>query len=201
MISTNGVKSQTSSSLGKYLNIGRYNVKINEISLRKSAAGTSTQVSFKLETPPITTPGWEPAEGATGQVGTVNTIYMKTDEQVNEFIGQLALLADKLGVREQVDAIAAETIEVYMEKITPLITGKFFWGRIVGEQYLKNDGSGKTGTRLHWSRYKAFASNAEVEEKGLDKCLKDLDPTNKNDLRPVKVDNTTTEPQANGNVF
>lgn len=200
MITTEGVKQQ--SGTGKYLYIGRYTVKINEITSRKSAAGTSTQVSFKVETPPITQQGWEGADGAAGQVGTVNTIYMKTPEQVNEFVGQLALLADKLGVREKVDAINADTVEDYIAKVAPLISGEYFWGRIVGEQYMKNDGSGKTGTRLHWSRYKAFASLTEVDEKGLDKVMKDVDSTNKNDLRPVRNDVSTVDStQSNGNVF
>jgi len=198
MITTQGVK-QTN-KVNKYLSIGRYNVKINEITTRLSSAGTSTQVSFKLETPPITEPGFEPAEGANGQVGTVNSIYLKTDEQIQEFAGQMALLADKLGVREEVDAISAPDLVSYVEKISPLISGKYFWGRIVGEQYMKNDGSGKTGTRLHWSRYKAFASLAEVDEKGLDKCLKDVDSSNKNDLRPIK-EAPVTESQPAGNVF
>lgn len=198
MISTTNVKTNVPST-GKYIGIGRHELKINEITTTKSSNGQSTQVTFKVETSPITTEGFQPVEGAKGQVGTVKTIYLKTDEQINEFVSQIALLADKLGVRTEIDSVQASNLEEYIEKVSPLLTNKYFWGRVVGEQYVKNDGSGKIGTILHWSRYKAFNSLKEVEEKGIE-VMKAVDPSNTNDLRPPRTTDTTSQ-QATGSVF
>jgi hypothetical protein len=86
---------------------------------------------------------------------------MKTDAQYQDFMRQIGVIADKLGVRPQVDAVTASTIEEYIAKVSPFLVGKFLWWNIGGEEY-------KEGRfALHILRYDFVKSLSEIEETSL----------------------------------
>lgn len=176
----NTTNSTTKKAIGKWLTIGNYELNIKAIESKLSANEQSTQVIFRVETPKVEEEGFVPVEGATGIVGTIRTIYLKHDAQVKEFVDNMALLADKLGVRAEVDAISADTITEYVKALEPIVKDKFFFGRVTGEQYIR-EADGKTGTTLHFSRFSPFASISE----GI-VTLKPVNASNPNDLKPAK---------------
>ena len=104
MFNTKEVKTTTKNYISKYLNPGQCLVKINKITPKTASTGTS-QLQFEVETEPVTTEGFVPAEGYKGQVGTVKTVYISNQEQEQQISTLISSLADELGVREAVDNI------------------------------------------------------------------------------------------------
>jgi hypothetical protein len=74
-------------------------------------------------------------EGAKGKVCRVETSYMKEDKAYQDFMRQIGVIADKLGVRTAVDAIKASTIEDFVKQVEPILKGKFAWWMFGGEEY------------------------------------------------------------------
>lgn len=154
----------------KYLNTGHSEVRVNNIIPYQANSG-SFQLRFELETHPVLTEGFVPAEGHTGQVGTLRTVYMSNPDMEAQVGTLIASLADTLGVREQVNNLSSDlTYEQYCQQLTEIVKDKYFWVSISGKKYV-NQNNGKVGTELQFSRFKTFASLQDVEEKGADKVL------------------------------
>lgn len=171
MINTTNIDTtQKNFTTSKYLSPGHSEVKVNNISAYQANSG-SYQLRFELETHPVLTEGFVPAEGYTGQVGTVRTVYMSNPEMEAQ-VGQLiAHLADVTGTREQVNNLSSDlSFEEYAKQLTELVKDKYFWVSISGKKYV-NSTNGKVGIELQFSRFKTFASLQDVEEKGADKVL------------------------------
>lgn len=164
MFNTKDVKTTNNNTLGKYLSWGISEVKINKITPRKASTG-NYQLQFEVETPPVTTEGFTPAEGYTGQVGTVSTSYINKPEAEATVAALIADLANELGVREQVDAITSESYEEYCEKLTQVVSGKYLYLAINGKEYVNNN-TGKKGVSLQFPKFKIWASKDKFEEKG-----------------------------------
>ncbi len=130
-----------------------------------------------MEGRPVTTPGWQGEDGAAGQIGKVRSSYMKSDESYNNFLTDIGIIADKIGIRAQVDAIKAENFDDYINQLNKYITGKYLWLVVTGEEYPKQDGT--TGVVLHFRRYGFVASQAEGKDH-----LKPFDKGNKWDFKP-----------------
>ena len=162
MFGTKGVNTQNSRKLSKYFSYGIHQLKINGIEVKTASTG-SKQLTFLMETPPITVDGFEPEAGHKGQVGRVafpgSFIKMDNQAMIEEFNKGVGLIADKLGVRAELDNIQASDFDSYVAAITPLFSGKLAWWAIAGEEYNKADG--KTGVRLKTRRYSFVSSLAE----------------------------------------
>lgn len=179
--------------VSKYLNnIGIYQLKINSVEAKVSKAGDAADFIFHVETPTVTTEGFVADTTATngGIVGKVSYgTYLKKPEQFNEFSKFLAILANKAGVKEQLDANVKgkESFTDIAEALTnTFATMPFVFMRITGEKYsYQKDGEKKSGVKLKFSRYGAFATLAEGEGH-----LKPLDPTNVYDLKPEATETT-----------
>ena len=153
----------------KYLSPGHYEVKVNSITPYKAGSG-SYQLRFELETPAVTTEGFVPADGHTGQVGTVRTVYISNPEMEQQVGTLIASLADVTGTRDQVDSIKTETYEEYATALQQIVKDKYFMVSISGKKYV-NGSTGKVGTELQFSRYKTFATKQDVLDNGVEKVL------------------------------
>lgn len=170
MFNTKEVKTTNKNYISKYLNPGQHLVKINKITPKTASTGTS-QLQFEVETEPVTTEGFVPAEGYTGQVGTVKTVYIANQEQEQQISALISSLADELGVREAVDSISADTIGEYAEQLSKIVcNGEYVYMTINGREYM-NSNTGKKGTELQFPRFKTFASKQKVETQGMEKAL------------------------------
>lgn len=165
--STKGVSVKDGGNGGsKYLSYGVQKAAVVGFEL-KVAKSSKQQVILHMEGPKVTEAGFEPDETARfgGKVGRVNfTIYFdeSNKDQTDQFISNVALIAKKLGVSDAVDAIASENIEDYLNKLMPVIRGKFAWWAITAEEYQKKD-SDKVGYSLGFRRYGFIASIDEME--------------------------------------
>lgn len=161
-LSTKGVDTTTEvRKPSKFIAYGIQELMITGIKVNVSSTGTGSFVtSFQMETPPVTDPTFEGFEGAKGKIGKVQfpRIYVKPDNAVHmqELVKNIGIIADKLGVRAEVDAIEWTedmTIEKYFQVIENLFKGKYAMWKVCGEEQFKNDGSGKTSLRLALAKW------------------------------------------------
>jgi hypothetical protein len=124
----------TAEKTSRFLTYGINHCKIVGMSVIKAATTESKKVRFQMEGAPEGG-SFEGVDGAKGKVGRVDTSYMSTDKAYKDFMYQIGVMADKLGVRKAVDETEAPTIEAYVAAIEPLLKGKFAWWLFGGEEY------------------------------------------------------------------
>lgn len=143
MISTQNVK-DTNNKPSSYMTYGPGEYKINSFEVNTASTG-AVRVRMNMESRPVTEAGFEGVDGAVGKVGRVNlTSYMNPNNAsyatlVETFTRKMAEIADALGVRDDINAIAAETIEEYITKASPLLVNKFTNWVIAAEEYLNQE--------------------------------------------------------------
>ena len=147
-----------------FINYGNHVLMINSFEVRKASTG-SEQVRINFEGAPVEEAGFEAHEDSTngGKIGRVNfSSWLANENQVEEFNTNMAILTNKLGVKEEVDAIEADDLQDYLDKITPLVKGKQAHWLICAEEYLDDKGdTPKTKYSLKTARYGFMASMAE----------------------------------------
>ncbi len=187
MFTTKGLN--TEKKLSKYVSYGNHYLKINDIEIKTAMSG-SKQLIFHMETPEVKAEGFTPEEGYKGQVGKVafpgSYLKMDNEKAVKEFNTAIGTIADTLGVRAELDNINVETFDEYVQAITPILTNKYAWWALSGEEYIKSDG--KIGTKLKVRRYK-FISSTEKGESGLGA----FDASVAYNLKKAEKPDTTTE--------
>lgn len=192
MFSTKGVNTQDSKKAGKYFSYGIHQLFINDIEIKTASTG-SKQLTLMMETPPVTAEGFEPEAGHKGQVGRVafpgTFLKLEDSKAVEEFNKSVGIIADKLGVRKQLDEINAADFDSYIHAIKPLFVGKYAWWAIAGEEYIKADG--KTGVRLKTRRY-SFIANLEEGQNKLEK----FDPSKAYNFKPAVRPDADSVPTA-----
>lgn len=146
--------------VSQFITYGPQVLKINEITVRTAASG-SKQLEFKVEGEEIK--DFSGVNGAKGQVGTIRTMYFKDDklDQLTKFIADIA---NTLNVKSKLDEIKAESLEEYVEKVTPVLAGKFARYIVTGEEYDVNK------FRLGFATY--VGRNKETKVKDEYKTLK-----------------------------
>jgi len=190
--STKGVVIATGGNGGsKYLSYGVQEAAIVGFELKKSSKSDKQLVVLLIESPKVVDAGFEPDEKAKfgGRVGRVNfSIYFGKEDktQMDQFISDIALIAKKLDVSEKVDAIEADNVEDYLNKLMPIIRGKFATWALTAEEYVYvKDGQDKIGYSLGKRRYGFIASNEEM--KANPDHIKPFDKGNKYDYKPVAL--------------
>jgi hypothetical protein len=153
--------------VGKYISPGIHQLKIVNIEAFRASTG-STKVTLHMETPPVSVEGFEGVGGAAGQFGKVTVVktFMKTDEQYNEFMDKIVIIADKLDVRDKIDAVQAEDFMSYVSAITPILKNKYAWYKVVGTQKTyEQEGSVRKFWELSLARWGFVASMTEGKDK------------------------------------
>jgi hypothetical protein len=158
--STRGVDT-TEKSGSKYLAYGINKAKIVGIEVQKSQKSESVKIEISLEGEPIKDAKFEGVNGGRGKVGKMYTFWLTKDKDYQSFLRQIGIIADKLGVRSQVDEISVDGIgdfEPFMKQVTPLLTGKFLWWNIGAEYWDEHK------YRLQMLKYAFVKAPSEVDE-------------------------------------
>jgi hypothetical protein len=201
MFNTKGVDT-TEKSFGssQFITYGNQELAISGYEIREASTGKK-QVMLKFETPKVVEDGFEPHEDSKigGRIGKVQfTIYMDESDgestAVKEFIKNIGIVADKLNIRDKVDAITSNSLEEYMDKFVKLARGQFAYWSVTGEQYEAQTGD---GPKARWSlRLRRFGFIASKEE-GIDHLqpfnIKN-DPNNYDLKYLAKADDETDAP-------
>ena len=177
--------------ISQYLTYGNQEVMITGFEIKTASTG-SKQVTFKLEGP-CTEPGFTPHQDAqfNGRIGKVRfSSYFKDGSQgAQDFQKDIQVIADKLGLKDKIVTITANSLEEYVEKVVSLLGGKSFYMSITGEEYARE--GKQPGVVLGKRRYGFAASIAE----GL-AHLKPFDKTSPYDFKPLTL--ADAEPIAAG---
>ena len=186
--STRGVESlEEKKSIAKFLSYGVQEAAIIGYELKTAQSGKQ-QVMLLMESPKVTEDGFEPDPSAKfgGKVGRVQaSIYFGPDDKarVDEFVQFVATIAKKLGVNEQVDAIESSNLEDYLNKLMPIIRGKYAWWGIAAEEYVNKENQVRYS--LKFRRYGFVASLDEM--KANPEHIKPFDKNSIYDYKPVAV--------------
>lgn len=140
-----------------YLLHGINYAKINKLEVQKASSTDSRKVIFHLEGPPVNDPQFQGVDKAKGQVGRMQTGFLKQSKAYEEFQEQLCIIAGKLGVRKEIDEITSDSFEEYIAKISTLLVGRYLWWVIAAEEYAK----GKTTLKL--PKYGFVKAEGEVD--------------------------------------
>lgn len=159
--STKGVDTTERSPVSKYLNYGINLAKINSMVVEKASSTDSKKVIFFLEGMPVNDPTFQGVDGAKGCVGKMRSNYMNSDKAYQDFLRQIGIIADKAGVRPQIDAITDSTIEGYISQASKFICGKYLWWNIGAEEWAE----GKTV--LHLNKFEFVKALSEVNPDAL----------------------------------
>lgn len=190
MFNTKGVDT-TEQAFGpsQFITYGNQELTIAGYLIRASQNGKK-QVMLNMESPKVNEEGFEPHEDSVngGKIGRVQfTIYMDEGDMdskpVKKFIKDVGIVADKLGVREKVDAIQASNLEDYMTQFVKLVRGKFAYWSVTGEQY---EAQTDNGPKARWAlglRYGGFIASKEEGINHLKPFNEANDPGNNYDLR------------------
>ncbi len=142
--------------------------------LKTSSKRDKKCLELYLETEPLENfEGWaidrENPEGPKfkGQVGRVSATmwtdqFNETNIAKNEIMSKLTVIAEELGLRDQLNAIVAQTIEDWAEKAIELVKGKYAWWFIKGQEEEYN---GKTIIKLSLPKYKYVSQDVNRLEK------------------------------------
>ena len=185
MFSTKNAKEEVRSK-SQFMMYGVCQATITGYELRESKSG-KVQLSLNLESPRITEAGFEAHQDAKmgGQICRVQMgIYFDpkaASSQLDEITTNMAMIADKMGVREQADTIEASSLEEWLNKLVKLFSGKYAWFAITGEEY-ERTGADRPGVRLGLRRYGFVASLEEGEAH-----LNPFDKTNTYDYKPLAI--------------
>jgi len=161
MFGTKGVDTAEKSGVSKYLNYGIVIAKINGIAVEKARSTDSKRIVFSLEGKPVDDGSFIGVDGAKGPIGKMSTNYMNSDKSYQDFMRQIGVIADKLGLRAQIDTVSGSTIEEYIAKVSQLFVGKPLCWNIGGEEYTE----GKFALKLQ--RYSFVKSLSEVDATSL----------------------------------
>lgn len=182
--STKGVNTEEKRGISQFLTYGVQMAMITGLDVKTAQSGRK-MFSLHMESPKVTDQGFEPHADAKqgGKIGKVQfTIYMddKDAASAEELIKNIGIIADKLGVREKVDAIEANDAENYLKAVLPILRGKFAWWAITAEEYFNKED--KVRYNLGLRRFGFIASMEEGEGH-----LKPFDKNDKYDYKPVAV--------------
>lgn len=139
--------------ISQFISYGTQILRINEIELKKSLNTGSPRAILHMESQAINNPDFKGYNDAKGQLGKVGIgIYMKTDEQKQDFLRNLLIIGEALGLRDKL-TFTGDDFEEIVSKIDETISGGTKYARytVLGEEYLKQDG--KIGIKLFLPRY------------------------------------------------
>lgn len=156
----------TGNGISQFLEYGIKYCMINNIEVKTASTG-SKQCILHMESAPVTLEGFKPNDDATngGQIGKVKFpgAWVKTNDPLNmeRFIKDVAIMGDKLNVRDRIDSINAVDFDSYVSQVLPIVKGKYAWWKLAAEEYFNRDGKRKYSLAL--AKFGFIASKEEGE--------------------------------------
>lgn len=158
-LSTKNVETTDKVFISSFVSYGINKLRIVSIDVANTQE-SKYRITFHMETPPITQEGFKPVEGALGKVCNIGLFLDINDEiSIKNISSTIGTIADKMNVREAVDAIAAaDPIEYFAQLSKIICNGKHLWFVIAAREY----SPGKYG--LQFPKFNWCKSPEEVDE-------------------------------------
>lgn len=178
---TNGPK-----KVSQYIGYGIKELKITGAEIRTAATGTP-KIVYKVESVPVKQEGFVGVDGADGQVGQVQTGWLKPgSKQEQEAFGQLITFVKKAGVDISGAPILNDgELQKALDYYLPLIKGKFVRVKLVAKFYngKDKDGNPKEKYNLSFARFQ-FAEEMSIP---MDKTTLRFDENSKYDIDKTEL--------------
>ncbi len=176
--STKGAKVDSGLKPGKFIGLGPNELKVVKLEKVLSKAGDKFKVVMHLESKPVTEEGFEGHEGALGKIGKVDLSIFTTgsDLYIHDALGRIATIGETLGVRDELDSIAADKIDDYLAKVTQVFKNKYAWYLIGGEEFMGKDEDDKPKVKF-FIKLPQFSFVAPTEDALLGKMKGKVWPT------------------------
>lgn len=159
--------SQGPKKVSPYIGYGIKEVKITGAEIKLATTGTP-KIVYKVESVPVTAEGWVGVEGASGQIGSVQTGWAKAgSQQEKEVFGQLITFCRKAGIDTgKFPSFNDGELQKALDYILPLLKDKFVRVKLVAKYYMGKDkeGNDKEKYTLQFARY-AFAEETSIPMK------------------------------------
>lgn len=174
MFSTNGQEVKQGGGTSKSFQPGVVYAQINSGQLRTSNRGDKKTLELFLEGPELENfEGWSidkdnpngpKYKGQTGRVGATmwTDEFANTNVSRNEIMYKLTIIATELGLRDELNAISADSIESWAAQALNLIKGKKLYWFLKGTEEEYN---GKTIIKLSLPKYKFVSAEEDKLEK------------------------------------
>lgn len=150
-----------------YLGYGIKEIKITGAEIKTASTGTP-KIVYKVESMPVIAEGWVGVDGATGQVGQVQSGWLKAgSKQEQEGFGQLITFCKKAGVDISGAPVFNDgDLQKALGYFLPLLVGKFVRVKLVAKYYMGKDkeGNPKEKYTLSFARYQ-FAEEVSIPMK------------------------------------
>lgn len=194
MFNTKGTDTTERGGVSKFISPGVHVCKIKNVEFFESNGGTPG-LKFTFETKPV--------EGLLDDNGnkigqTAETTYWLSPKawsfsRANNTEGgtkvTLAIMADKLGIREQLDAIQATTPSEYATAAAAIFKGKTARFAFGGQEIVPSDPEKKTWVKSELLAFKFIESLTEVPNDADTKLV--YDPSNAYHLKKAEVTSAT----------
>jgi hypothetical protein len=148
MFGTKEINVEERKSLG--IGVGILKLAIMDYNLKTSSTGKKLLEFIVEDDTPVGADGYEQEGTLYGKVKSTNksgraavTIYFDVTDAatIGTIQRSFATIADKVGVRPQLDAITASSLEEFLNKAIPVIKGKYAWFMLAGEEYVSAAGN------------------------------------------------------------
>lgn len=190
MFNTKGTDTTEKGGISKFISPGIHVCKIKNVEFIESNSGTPG-IKFTFETKPV--------EGLLDDAGNKigqtaeNTYWMSPKAwsytRANNAEGgtkvNLAIMADKLGVRAELDAIEANTPSQYVTALAALFRGKTARFAFGGQEIIPSDPEKKTWVKSELLGFKFIESLVDVPNDADTKLS--YDPSNKYHFKKAEV--------------
>lgn len=155
MIGTKGHKTEERKEVvGPYLKPGITKLKVAHLEAVTSSVKKTPGIKITFE--------GESREELNGAGQTMDDTLYLTEKSMQYSMARLGEIAEAVGVREQIDAIQESETQNYINKVLPLIRGKFFRCKINGEEVEGREG------KNNWFKaklpFRHFAESLDVAE-------------------------------------
>jgi len=165
-----------------WLGYGIHKAAITGFEIKIAQTGTE-QVCLNFETPKIEKEGFKADQKAVRGGKTAFKMafgpYQKTEEQEAEFLNKIDLVAQKLGLKKEVDAISADSLVEYMTEFVAVVKMQDAYWKFIGKEYQNSKGEIKVFSEV--ARFGFIKSIDEIKEIILDEHgeIKELRPVDK----------------------
>jgi hypothetical protein len=174
MFSTNGQEVKQGGGSSKSFQSGVVYAHIYDGQLRTSNKGDKKVLELYLEGPAVDgfegwpidkdNPDGPKHKGQTARVSATlwTDEFNNTNVSRNEIMYKLTIIATELGMREELNAISASSIEDWVKQVLNLVKGQNLWFFLKGTEEEYN---GKTITKLSLPKYKFCSVDEDKLEK------------------------------------
>lgn len=139
MFGTQGKVVEEKEFISAYLEPGIHEAKIAKVEYTESSQKGTPGIKLTFEGAP-NGEGFNHPEGPEYKGSTANTTWYLSEKAAPYTVDRIALMADKMNIRSEVDGATGTTAQEYVNALAGVLTGKVARWKFIGRESNKNAG-------------------------------------------------------------